>query len=184
MKRIIFFILFASIYLVSFSQVTHVPYYDTVYMENSKVKFERELRDSLPDGRYIVYFPCKNRDNEILKCSQIKQIATYKNYSKDGLFMSYEIDKGVHYLSCIENFKDGILEGNYICYNVLGEIILSGLYVNDKRNGEWMLNRKSTTYLIEYNMGVIKQWKQVDIKGNIITQGVGTPDFMLNLKNP
>ena len=95
------------------------------YYPNGKVKSTRDAQDGLRVGVYqSFYFDGK-----------IKEYGTYnKNGQEDGVFVSYY--PSTTYLSKIA-WVEGNLHGESIFYYPNGKILLSGLYRNGRKYGEW-----------------------------------------------
>jgi len=178
MRTIILLFFSLLFYLQSQSQITEVSYYDSTYTKF--VNFERELKDSLNDGQYALHYPLNEQG-----ISQIKDIITYQNNKKNGLFIEYGLNDGMHYLNCIGYYKNNLLDGQLIGFNQYGEMTIQGYYKENKRIGTWVVTiENNQKYILYYNnFGQVNKWELVDEEGNIISEGKGPPYFCQDIVN-
>lgn len=147
---IIIFCLF--IFKLGFSQVNNYELYsddDLLRYFNCKFYYDNDnFKDSLPDGRYIVF---NNLKKDSLKEKDTINIARYENGLKNGLFvtMSYNLEGNLKHKQ-ITFFKDskknGIDKKYHVTYDRLYPTIIMDYY------GEYLDGLKNG-FFIEFNHG-------------------------------
>jgi hypothetical protein len=128
-------ITFLSIFSINFiygQKEFHLHYYtDTSFLSESK-PFSFDLKDTLPDGKYYVFY----NKSKVGKLSKIRIYAEYRNMVRNGLYIEYQ----QHYIYQ-SRYVNGKLEGQYYqyCLREKDTIVLQkGNYSNDKKVGEWI----------------------------------------------
>ncbi|HPE57116.1 MAG TPA: hypothetical protein P5514_11460 [Bacteroidales bacterium] len=171
-SKLLIIIIVNSISIIHAQNVIEVSYSDTSY---TYILFERCLKDSLPDGQYMLYFPTEKHSNE----SKIKEIAHYKNNVRDGIHIEYGINEDIYYLHKLEYYKNGILDGQSLVFYLDGSIILSGFFHDGKRIGKWQWKREKGNYILNYNeFGNITSWQCFDDSNKLLSEGEGSPGFI------
>lgn len=182
MKLIIVFI-FGFITICGYCQVFHVQYYDTPYLKQNETSYSKTLKDSLSSGTWVVYYPSK-KEKKTTDNNLIYMVGHYKDSLRNGEFIYYLREDGVHYVYKIETYKDGLLNGRCEKWEFPGKKVKEGTYINGKREGNWIYYNNDIKYTLNYKDDKSQYWESVDDKGNIIEEGKGWPDFMLTITSP
>ncbi len=138
------------------------------YYYNGKIESKGKFVDDIKIGSWIYYFDNGGIEQTGSYDNEGSFVGEWKWYYRDG-------SKRI-----VEQYFDGILEGQFYEYNVLGDVMIEGEFVNGLREGDWTITVNNYTekgsYLENVKDGVWRYYYTEDslyFVGNFID---GTPD--------
>jgi antitoxin component YwqK of YwqJK toxin-antitoxin module len=111
------------------------------FYETGKLRADGKYINSKPTGKWRYYF----------ENGKVEITGSYtKKGQKDGEWIWYYVNGNI--LS-IENYSDGLLDGETFTLTVEGDTLEHGLYVDGEEDGKWMYVNDSVLIEGTYNMG-------------------------------
>jgi uncharacterized protein len=133
----------------------------TEYFENGRIMAEGRYVDSRPVGFWKYYYQDGNLEQEGEFDNRGLHIGQWTWYYPNGNTWK------------IENYENGLLEGEYVEYDILGKIIAKGNYFDGEETGKWFWeigDVREDGYFVE---GMYSgEWKTTDLEtGKLLFQG-------------
>lgn len=168
-----------------------------VKYQNSSKFYEGQFVDDIPVGEFRYYYPnghlkirILNTENGRLNRTKIffdtwkEKVQAEGNYfdkKKDSTWNYYNDDS---YLIAVENFKNGLKQGDFLVYNYVGQLNLEAYYDNDTITGtsiEYFENGAKYR-LITYEKGKRKGiFKLFYPEGNVLLAGNYVQDIRVGI---
>lgn len=172
-SRLIVCIFFLGCSLNVFCQKVHtITYGSPLYMkfdERPNVLGNYILKDSLPDGKWVVVAP-NSSQQKAGRSTDIVIEAYYFNGNKNGLYTVYDYRKQNKEIALVSTsittYKEGILDGSYQLWND-SFLVERGQFVNGKKNGEWQSNDRVKKTILLYRSDTLLS-KEVIANGKTI----------------
>ena len=125
-----------AIYLDEIEEFTGLPY----GFDDLQVPYN-VLKDSLPDGQYIIYDFHKSDSNRFKDKNYVLMKGSYKNRQRHGQFEFFRRTenrnnrtKRIYNLTCSFSFEYGLINGTFNIWNN-DFLILKGNYLEGNKNG-------------------------------------------------
>lgn len=145
------------------AQIFDVEIHDTNYVK--RINYKYVLKDSLPDGKYMVYEKKEKKGKVLQKDYFI--IANYLNYQLQGEFIENFYDGSY----IIKYFSNGILNGNYMSYSSKLGHYTYGIYINGMKEGKFTIIFEDLFFELFFENDIFKSYKKFDKNGNCISTG-------------
>lgn len=159
-KRIVLFFIIWQIYVPIFANV-NVLFIDrdTSYFKKDKLGYYYDLKDSLPDGQYMVWRHDYTHKKKSKRVSKVI-FGNYISGHKHGLFRYYSGEGSDCFIREIKSYEHGILNGPFELRYHANRVESIGNYKNGKQDGLWIsfyLSGEKES-LVEYRSDSIISW--------------------------
>ena len=131
-------------YKIYCQNIHHIYRDDTCFINTKDKTYYYSFKDSLPDGKWIIYNV--DRKDSLSKCKKIASKGNFKNQKKEGLFEMYNYSSFrkkeiVNYYICY--YKNGLKHGAEEEYLIIEDTIIKHL----KYHGEYFKGEKDGCFI-------------------------------------